>query len=1016
MSRSPAAVEPVLTNNETDEHESNSLASEGYAKRLLTRAIEIDDQSPFDRHINLHSPTGDHTGKLLGSSRGTSSKDNLEMAELSRLQAKNSSILNVYIRMHPVTLHFNDDVLERNYRQVSDSKRRFSILAAYVFLIFLTEYACINYFANVDHDRNTIDTLDITILQVLVVLLCFIFLLTSAKVFYYKLVRKIKLTSFTLKFQYTNLHDFLLCASVMIITVCHIRLEIDEHQDVVHIIFILSVAYLTVIIGRMNYIKATVVLSCVYVYLIGIREYFFSLNSVSMVLCNFGIISSLRLAEHNSRRDFRLTRRLAAENIDVKVDVTTQGWFSKGQSKVAPAKPSVWALEDTDQTSTTRSNKIALSHIIRSTEIKVDRTLGAGAFGTVSSGKWRGTDVAVKQIHGAPTQSAIEAFGTESAIMASIRHPSIVMHLGVCLKPLMMVMELMPRGSLYTIIHVKKIPLDWSLRIRMLHDTVLGMTFLHSLDDPIFHNDLKSLNILVDQNWHCKVSDFGQSRMRDAAQQIEAAQGSLLKSQGSEMAKKMSEGSVESPVQGPTEKKDAEEERTGQDKTGDALESIESSSKQEKQRTNSKSFCNIEAKPMATLGWASPEVLCEEPLTGKNDVYAFGVVMYEVLSGITPFAAVPREAIAAAIIDGKRPEDYTAIPNPKNGEVALEGSQLDAFSSLALLMRQCWRQVPEERPDFPQILEMLENARRLYFGEGCQDWDEEVVVPYRTNLQQADTVHDRSQITFDIKPDELQIGPKIGSGAYGQVFEALYHGTHVAVKQLYHTDMPESVLKEFQKECQLMLSFRHPNVVLFLGANSQPPKLLLVTELLTRGSLYYTYTSSSRPSTRQRHMKMLHKITEGMALGLNYLHNRDPPVIHRDMKSPNVLLDEHWNAKIGDFGLSRIKEEGKVMTCVGSPLWAAPEMLRGEMSGCPSDVYSFAIVVWELLVWGEPYPGMSPNAVMRQVAIKGMRPKLPGDCPNTVRELLLKCWESDPNKRPTFDQIIPLVEKWNKLE
>ena len=98
------------------------------------------------------------------------------------------------------------------------------------------------------------------------------------------------------------------------------------------------------------------------------------------------------------------------------------------------------------------------------------------------------------------------------------------------------------------------------------------------------------------------------------------------------------------------------------------------------------------------------------------------------------------------------------------------------------------------------------------------------------------------------------------------------------------------------------------------------------------------------------------------------------------------------------------------MTSVGSPLWAAPEVLRGEESGFPSDVYSYGVVLWETLEWQEPFPGMSPATVMRGVAYKNMRPEISPETSPAITALLQSCWEDNPSDRPSFAEIITTLE------
>jgi serine/threonine protein kinase len=147
-----------------------------------------------------------------------------------------------------------------------------------------------------------------------------------------------------------------------------------------------------------------------------------------------------------------------------------------------------------------------------------------------------------------------------------------------------------------------------------------------------------------------------------------------------------------------------------------------------------------------------------------------------------------------------------------------------------------------------------------------------------------------------------------------------------------------------------------------------------------------------------------------MARGMAYLHGLNPPLIHRDLKSPNIMVDSHWVSKIGDFGLSRIKDETKTMTKCGSPLWVAPEVLHGERFSEGCDIYSFAIIVWEIIAWSEPYPNMSSKQVMKQVALNDLRPTIPPETPAGLGHLLTMCWKRNPKERPSFTNILEQLE------
>jgi len=156
------------------------------------------------------------------------------------------------------------------------------------------------------------------------------------------------------------------------------------------------------------------------------------------------------------------------------------------------------------------------------------------------------------------------------------------------------------------------------------------------------------------------------------------------------------------------------------------------------------------------------------------------------------------------------------------------------------------------------------------------------------------------------------------------------------------------------------------------------------------------------------------KILIDVSRGINYLHSSNPVVIHRDLKSHNVLIGEHWNAKVADFGLCKIiqswEETSKYTPC-GTPKWAAPEVLRNEVYTTKADVYSFAIILWELTTRLDPFPGMSAFELIVQVGKHGLRPGTLADT-NPLAHLIAECWDDNPKQRPSFDRILSILDAW----
>eukprot|EP01133_Synstelium_polycarpum_P011935 gene11935-13910_t len=211
---------------------------------------------------------------------------------------------------------------------------------------------------------------------------------------------------------------------------------------------------------------------------------------------------------------------------------------------------------------------------------------------------------------------------------------------------------------------------------------------------------------------------------------------------------------------------------------------------------------------------------------------------------------------------------------------------------------------------------------------------------------------------------ELQIHAKLGEGTFGVVYKGAWRGSTVAIKQIkINEDVTNQVLDEFRKELTILSKLRHPNIVLLMAACTQPPNLCFVTEFLNGGSLYDTLHSKKI----RMNMPLYKKLAQQIAQGMNYLHLSG--VIHRDIKSLNLLLDENMNVKICDFGLSRLKSKSTAMTkSIGSPIWMAPELLVGEDYTEKVDVYAFGIILWELGTGELPYSGLDSVQLALAVA------------------------------------------------
>jgi len=150
------------------------------------------------------------------------------------------------------------------------------------------------------------------------------------------------------------------------------------------------------------------------------------------------------------------------------------------------------------------------------------------------------------------------------------------------------------------------------------------------------------------------------------------------------------------------------------------------------------------------------------------------------------------------------------------------------------------------------------------------------------------------------------------------------------------------------------------------------------------------------------------RIALDVVKGMNYLHRSSPPVVHRDLKSPNLLVDKNWTVKVCDFGLSRIKHNTFLTSksSAGTPEWMAPEVLRNELSDEKSDVYSFGVILWELSTLQQPWAGMNPIQVVGAVGFQHRRLPIPENTDPSIANIIQACWRTDPRQRPSFSDIM----------
>ncbi|RXH73364.1 hypothetical protein DVH24_013048 [Malus domestica] len=201
------------------------------------------------------------------------------------------------------------------------------------------------------------------------------------------------------------------------------------------------------------------------------------------------------------------------------------------------------------------------------------------------------------------------------------------------------------------------------------------------------------------------------------------------------------------------------------------------------------------------------------------------------------------------------------------------------------------------------------------------------------------------------------------------------------------------------------LKVRHKNVVQFIGACTKPPKLCIITEFLSGGSMY-DFLHKQRGVLS---LLSLLRVAIDVSRGMNYLHQNN--IIHRDLKAANLLMDGTGVVKVADFGIARVRAESGVMTAeTGTYRWMAPEVIEHRPYNHKADVFSFGVVLWELLTGKLPYENLTPLQAAVGVVQKGLRPTIPSHTNPMLMELMERCWQQDPSLRPEFSEIVNMLQ------
>lgn len=273
-----------------------------------------------------------------------------------------------------------------------------------------------------------------------------------------------------------------------------------------------------------------------------------------------------------------------------------------------------------------------------------------------------------------------------------------------------------------------------------------------------------------------------------------------------------------------------------------------------------------------------------------------------------------------------------------------------------------------------------------------------------------------------IDPDNLVMLERLGGGVTGSMHRAEYCGFEVAVKVLAGPgEFTKSAKRRLAAETLVLGRLEHPNVVELVGLRMDLTMVALVMEWMDRGSLF-DLLHAQGPITWPQRIALAHNAVSGLA----YLHEHN--VAHRDIKSPNLLVNRDWVCKLGDFGYSVELPSGSArMTRVGSPAWVAPEVIVGEPYGMAADTYSLGIVLWELITRRPPYAEETDVMEVLNKVVAGGRPPMPhlpesASNPSSplfvqqsMQKLVEACWSPDPASRPPLSAVLDSLEQLDNI-